>query len=67
MGYLYFRDIVYKWFIMRNIFLCFNVRISVVDYGLVEVKYDRCVSCLFNCNFLGRFGKVWEVVIRFEE
>ncbi|XP_034325584.2 kinase suppressor of Ras 2-like [Crassostrea angulata] len=41
MGYLHSRDIVHKRLTTRNIFLCPNVRISVVDYGLAEVKYDR--------------------------
>ncbi|XP_062574367.1 kinase suppressor of Ras 2-like [Saccostrea cucullata] len=41
MGYLHSREIVHKRLTTRNIFLCPNVRISVVDYGLAEVKYDR--------------------------
>lgn len=67
MGYLHSRDIVHKRLTTRNIFLCPNVRISVVDYGLAEVKYDRCVSRLPNRNFSGRLGKAREVAIRPEE
>lgn len=64
MGYLHSRDIVHKRLTTRNIFLCPNVRISVVDYGLAEVKYDRCVSRLPNRNFSDRLGKAREVAIR---
>lgn len=64
MGYLHSRDIVHKRLTTRNIFLCPNVRISVVDYGLAEVKYDRCVSRLPNRNYSGRLGKAREVAIR---
>lgn len=67
MGYLHSRDIVHKRLTTRNIFLCPNVRISVVDYGLAEVKYDRCVSRLPDRNFSGRLGKAREVAIRPEE
>ncbi|XP_056021785.1 kinase suppressor of Ras 1-like isoform X3 [Ostrea edulis] len=41
MGYLHSREIVHKRLTTRNIFLCPNARISVIDYGFAEVKYDR--------------------------
>ena len=44
MGYLHSREIVHKRLTTRNIFLCPNVRISAVDYGLAEVKYDRWIK-----------------------
>lgn len=62
MGYLHSREIVHKRLTTRNIFLCPNVRISAVDYGLAEVKYDRWIksahSWIYKTNIFNFFFSI---------
>ncbi|KAK3097587.1 hypothetical protein FSP39_011191, partial [Pinctada imbricata] len=41
MGYLHSRDIIHRKLNTRNVFLCPNVRISVMDYAITDRKYER--------------------------
>jgi kinase suppressor of Ras 2 len=43
MGYLHAKGLVLKKLNSKNVYLEPKVKICLIDYGMVEAKYDRCV------------------------